>query len=70
VDGRAVHLLLVESYGQRLTLGIDAERWHILTVSFKDKDWYTGALGQFVIRYSDYRPVAGLGAAISPRLFM
>ena len=60
VDGRAVHLLLVESYRQRLTLGIDAERWHILTVSFRDKDWYTGVLGQFVIRYSDYRPVAGL----------
>jgi hypothetical protein len=60
VDGRAVHLLLVELYGLRLTLGVDAERWSILTVSFKDKDWYTGVLGQFVVRYSDYRPVGGL----------
>jgi hypothetical protein len=60
VDGRAVHWLLAEVYGQRLTLGIDAERWQIVTVSFRDKDWHTGVLGQFVVRYSDYRAVAGL----------
>jgi len=60
VDGRAVHLLLVELNGMSLTLGIDAARWRILTVSFYDKDWFTGIPGQFVVRYSDYRPVAGL----------
>lgn len=60
VDGRAVRLLQVELYGLRLTLDVDAERWRILTVSFKDKDWHTGVLGQFVVRYSDYRPVGGL----------
>jgi hypothetical protein len=60
VDGRAVHLLLVEVYGRRLTLGIDAESRRILTVSFRDKDWHTGVPGQFVVRYSDYRIASGL----------
>jgi hypothetical protein len=60
VDGRAVHLLLVEVYGRRLTLGIDAENWRTLTVSYRDKDWRTGVLGQFVVRYSDYRNASGL----------
>jgi hypothetical protein len=60
VDGRAIHVLLVEVYGRRLTLGIDAESRRILTVSFRDKDWHTGVLGQFVVRYSDYRNASGL----------
>ena len=60
VDGHAVHLLLVEVYGRRLTLGIDAESRRILTVSFRDKDWHTGVLGQFVVRFSDYRNASGL----------
>jgi hypothetical protein len=60
VDGRAVHLLLIELNGLRLTLSIDTELWRILTVSYRDKDWHTGVPGQFVVRYSDYRTVAGL----------
>ena len=60
VEGFNVELVSVRSQGVESTLGIDPDTGRPLTLSYPGKHPRTGALGEFVTVFSDFRDVNGV----------